>query len=74
MDDKEKKCIFIGYNDGVKGYKLWNPVTRKIVYSQDVVFREVESNSKNEDESKEKGPEKIEFEIKNEGSDSFEKE
>jgi hypothetical protein len=22
-----EKCIFIGYKDGVKGYKLWNPKT-----------------------------------------------
>jgi phosphoribosyl-AMP cyclohydrolase len=22
-----EKCIFIGYKDGVKGYKLWNPET-----------------------------------------------
>ena len=39
LDNKAEKCIFIGYKDGVKGYKLWNPITRKIVYSQDVVFR-----------------------------------
>ena len=37
-------------------------------------FREVESTSKNEDESKEKGPEKMEFQLKNEGYDSFEEE
>ena len=31
LDSKYKKCIFIGYKDGLKGYKIWNPVTRKIV-------------------------------------------
>jgi len=36
-----KRCIFIGYKDGLKGYKLWNLETRNIVYSHDVVFREV---------------------------------
>jgi hypothetical protein len=25
LDKKVEKCIFIGYKDGVKGYKLWNP-------------------------------------------------
>jgi hypothetical protein len=25
MDNKVEKCIFIGYKDGMKGYKLWNP-------------------------------------------------
>ena len=33
LDNKSEKCIFVGYKDGIKGYKLWNHVTRKIVYS-----------------------------------------
>jgi hypothetical protein len=48
MDKKDEKCIFIGFKDGVKGYKLWNPETKKIVYSRDVVFREVNYVSKQE--------------------------
>jgi len=72
MDNKEEKCIFVSYKNGIKGYKLWNLVIRKLVYNQDVVFKEVKSTSRNEDEPKEKGPEKMEFELKNEGSDSFE--
>ena len=41
LDNKAEKCIFIGYKDGMKGYKLWNPITKKTIYSRDVVFREV---------------------------------
>ena len=41
LDNKDEKCIFIGYKDGMKGYKLWNPITKNIVYSRDAVFREV---------------------------------
>jgi len=41
LDSKSEKCIFIRSKDGLKGYKLWNPVTRKVVCSQDVVLREV---------------------------------
>jgi hypothetical protein len=41
LDKKVEKCIFIGYKDGLKGYKLWNPETKKVVYSRDVVFREM---------------------------------
>jgi len=48
LDIKSEKCIFIGYKDGLKGYKLWNPVTRKVVYSRDVVFREVKDVIKHE--------------------------
>ena len=40
LDGKLEKFIFIGYQNGLKGYKLWNPVTRKVVSSRDVVFRE----------------------------------
>jgi hypothetical protein len=36
-----EKCIFIGYKDGLKGYKPWNPETKKVVYSRDAVFREM---------------------------------
>ena len=74
LDNKVEKWIFVSYKDGIKGYKLWNPITRKIVYNRDVIFREVKNTSRNEDEPKEKGPEKMEFELKNEGFDSFEEE
>jgi len=68
LDRKSKKCIFIGYKDGLKGYKLWNPTTRKVLYSRDVVFREVKDVIKHEFQPKE--PEKIEFELKEEELDS----
>jgi hypothetical protein len=41
LDNNAKKCILIGYKDGIKDYKLWNPETKKFVYSVDVVFRKV---------------------------------
>ena len=25
LDKKDENCIFIGYQDGLKGYKLWSP-------------------------------------------------
>ena len=31
LDSKYEKCIFIGYKDGLKGYKLRNLVTRKVM-------------------------------------------
>jgi hypothetical protein len=33
LDKKDEMCIFIGYKDGLKGYKLWNLETKKVVYS-----------------------------------------
>jgi hypothetical protein len=32
LDKKVEKCIFIGYKDGLKGYKIWNPENKKVVY------------------------------------------
>jgi len=40
MDSKVEKCIFIGYKDGLKCYKLWNLETKKVAYSPDMIFRE----------------------------------
>ncbi|KAK8916316.1 hypothetical protein KSP39_PZI023164 [Platanthera zijinensis] len=34
---KSERCIFVGYKDGIKGYKLWNPVTRTVTYSEDPI-------------------------------------
>eukprot|EP00253_Pinus_taeda_P010507 PITA_10507 len=53
----------------LRGYKLWNPVTQKVVYNRDVVFREVNGVIKHEVQRKE--PEKIEFDLKEEESDSI---
>lgn len=36
------KYIFLGYPDGVKGYKCWNPISEKCIISHDVIFREEE--------------------------------
>eukprot|EP00253_Pinus_taeda_P028820 PITA_28820 len=51
-----------------EGYKLWNPVTRKVLYIQDVVFREVKDAIKIEVQPKKL--KKIEFELKEEESNS----
>uniref|UniRef100_A0A2N9J0X3 CCHC-type domain-containing protein n=1 Tax=Fagus sylvatica TaxID=28930 RepID=A0A2N9J0X3_FAGSY len=39
-EETSKKCIFLGFKKGVKGYKLWDPVAQKVVISRDVVFDE----------------------------------
>ena len=40
LDDKREKCIFLGVSDQSKAYKLYNPNTKKILLSRDVVFYE----------------------------------
>jgi hypothetical protein len=41
LDPKAKKCIFIGYSLEQKGYKCFNPSTRKLQVSRDVMFDEM---------------------------------
>ena len=68
MDNKSERCIFIGYKDGLKGYKLLNQETRKVVYNRDVVFIEVKDVVKHEVIPKEL--ENIEFSLKEYEADS----
>ena len=49
LNRRFEKCIFVGYKDGVKGYKLWNLIIRKMVYSRGMIFREVEGTSRFEE-------------------------
>ncbi|KAH9762162.1 Integrase catalytic domain-containing protein [Citrus sinensis] len=75
LDPKSRRCIFLGYADGVKEYRLWDPTAHKIVISRDVVFIENQQQRRNEDDSsvKEKS-ETIPVYVKNnlEDSDSSE--
>ena len=40
LDPKGIPCWHVGYGDVTKGWRLWDPVTRKIIVSRDVTFDE----------------------------------
>jgi hypothetical protein len=40
LDPKSKCYVFVGYDYAVKGYRLWDPTSQKIVISRDVTFDE----------------------------------
>ncbi|GBP89745.1 Retrovirus-related Pol polyprotein from transposon TNT 1-94 [Eumeta japonica] len=65
LDKKAKNLILVGYPYNVKGYKLYNPKTRKITMSRDVIIIEKENSSSaqivvNNEDDKEKKSDKDE--------------
>lgn len=43
LDPKAEKCVFLGYSLEQKGYRCYNPITRELRVSRDVVFGEMSS-------------------------------
>lgn len=40
LDDKSVKCVFVGYSDETKGYRLYNPKNKDLIINCDVIFNE----------------------------------
>ena len=40
LNPKARRCIFLGYGDVTKGYRLYDPIKAHVIHSQDVVFDE----------------------------------
>lgn len=43
LDDKSIACVLFGVSEETKGYRLYDPKTRKVIVSRDVVFEESKS-------------------------------
>jgi len=67
LDARNVKCVFIGYHEGVKGYKLWKmePRGSKFIISRDVTFDKTRMGMKCKDmeTSSKMGVKKIQFEV-----------
>ena len=40
LDSTSRKCIILGYGTTTKGYRLYDPLKKKVLYSRDVIFNE----------------------------------
>ena len=74
LDPKSRKCIFLGYVDVVKGYRLWDHTAHKVVISRDVIFVEDKLQETGDDSTTKKDSETIvvQLEKNHEKEDSFE--
>jgi ATP-binding cassette subfamily B (MDR/TAP) protein 1 len=40
LEPRAKKGVFVGYGDGVKGYRIWSLAESRVILSRDVMFDE----------------------------------
>ena len=76
LDSKSRKCIFLGYGEETKGYRLYDSSRSKVIYSRDVQFNEESMNSERRSMLCTKEDKHVELELNSEDSsdDLFEKE
>ena len=55
--------MFLGYANGVKGYRLWDPTSHKVVISRDVIFKEDKEQEQVDGESTETTTVQVEKEV-----------
>ena len=46
-DSKSEKCVFVGYSENVKAYRVWSPTQNRIKVSRDVIFKESVEDPRN---------------------------
>lgn len=70
LDDKIEKCIFIGYSEESKAYKLYNLVSKKLMIRRDVKLEEEDSWHGNDNKQVTRGPPilQIDDELKEQGT------
>ncbi|KAM2792748.1 hypothetical protein PS2_004361 [Malus domestica] len=62
LDDRGEECVFVGYSEESKAYKLYNPLTGKLVVSRDVIFSEEDAWKWNNKEVNKENIVSIDFE------------
>ncbi|KAL0402524.1 UNVERIFIED_CONTAM: hypothetical protein Slati_4282300 [Sesamum latifolium] len=62
LDPRAKNAIFMGVTSGIKGYLLWCPETKKIIFSRKVTFDKSTLLKMVETEQSDGAPKQVEFE------------
>ena len=52
----QEKCVFLGYEKGVKGSRFWDPISKKTMTNRDVIFDETFILRQNEAETCDDSP------------------
>ena len=65
LDPKSRRCIFLGYADGVKGYRLWDPTAHKVVISRDVIFVEDQLQKEEDNVTSKENSETTDVQVEN---------
>jgi len=47
LDDRSRPGVFLGYADGAKAYRVYDPVSRRVLVSRDVIFDETRGSDWN---------------------------
>ena len=65
LEARALKCVMIGYQQGVKGYRLWciEPGRGKVIVSRDVIFWETEMPFRSTSDAEKEKVETSEFEV-----------
>jgi transposase InsO family protein len=43
LDDRSEKCIFTGYSETSKAYRIYNPISKEMILNRDVIFLKISS-------------------------------
>ena len=61
LQEKSRKCVFVGYPEGTKGFKLYDPSAKVFIRSRDVVFDEGKFHEFDGEQSSKPNSEQFQF-------------
>ena len=72
LDSKSRKCILLGYGTTTKGYRLYDPLKKKLFHSRDVIFNEQKCEFKEPSQAQKEPQPLVYLEYSDEPSETIE--